>query len=187
LAAQTRPLTRWGGRAARAPGFRVVPGPLELLLRRFREVLPDYCLLESAPPLGKSTVAYPRHRKTPLLVRFLRFHFGVAPTSPLGQPRESYCIREREVLSVVALEPVGHSLCLELRGAVQEDIRRPADVGDEGERGGCGGPPQQQGVRLRDDQVRRDHARTAAYALAQRLSHGAVRPIAAHGQREPRA
>src|SRR5438094_9171171 len=106
---------------------------------------------------------------------------------PLGHPREAYCIREREVLIVVALEPVGHSLCLELRGAVQEDIRRPADVGDEGERGGSGGPPQQQGVRLRDDQVRRDHARTAAYALAQRLSTAPVRPIARPGHREPRA
>src|SRR5437867_291049 len=85
-------LTRLGGRAARAPGFRVVPGPLELLLRRFLEILPDYCLLESAPSLGKSTVAYPRYRKTPLFDRFIRFDFGVDPTphlevSPLGSLR----------------------------------------------------------------------------------------------------
>ena len=92
LAAETRRLTRLGGRAARAPGFRVVPGPLELLLRRFLEILPDYGLLESAPSLGKSTVAYPRYRKTPLFDRFIRFDFGVDPpprleVSPLGSLR----------------------------------------------------------------------------------------------------
>src|SRR6266516_1670058 len=105
----------------------------------------------------------------------------------LGHHREAHRIRKREVLVVVALKPVGHSLSIKLRRAVHHHIRGPADVADEGERGGSGGPPQQQGVRLRDDQVRRDHPRAAAYALAQRPSHSAVRRIATHGQRIPRA
>lgn len=78
LATETARFERLAWRAAQADPPRLVPSPVELLLARFLEILPDYWLLESAP-IEQSTVAYPRYRKTALFDRFIRFDFGVDP------------------------------------------------------------------------------------------------------------
>jgi len=105
----------------------------------------------------------------------------------LGHDREADGVGERELLVGVALEPIDHRTCLERSGAAHHDVGHSVHVPNEREGRVSGGTTREQGVRLRDDQVRRDDRGTPLNLLLERCGQCTVVRISPHGEGVPSA